>query len=67
MLKNKKLKVEIIQLHHNVLVAGHKRRWETIKLVAWSDKRHRKIYRQMEYVLKDEKSEKDTSRKAEVE
>jgi len=32
-LKNKKLRVEIIQLHHNVLVAGHRGRWKMMKLV----------------------------------
>jgi len=32
-LKNKKLRVEIIQLHHDVLVAGHKGRWKMMKLV----------------------------------
>ena len=33
MLKNKKLKVEIIQLHHNVPVAGHGGKWKTTELV----------------------------------
>ena len=33
MLKNKKFKVEIIQLHHDILAAGHGGRWKTIKLV----------------------------------
>ena len=32
-LKDKKLRVEIIQLHHDVLVAEHERRWKTIELV----------------------------------
>ena len=32
-LKNKKLRVEIIQLHHDVLVAGHRGRWKMMKLV----------------------------------
>jgi len=32
-LKNEELRVEIIQLHHDVLIAGHERRWKTIELV----------------------------------
>ena len=32
-LKDKKLKVEIIQLHHDVPVAGHEGKWKTTKLV----------------------------------
>ena len=31
--KNKELRVDIIWLHHDVLVAGHKRRWKTVELV----------------------------------
>ena len=31
--KNKNLRVEIIQLHYNVLVAGHGERWKIIELV----------------------------------
>ena len=33
MSKDGELRMEIIQLHHNVLVVGHKRRWKTIELV----------------------------------
>ena len=32
-LKNKSLKAEIIQLHHNVLVVEYKDRWKMIELV----------------------------------
>ena len=32
-LKDEKLRTEIIQLHHNVLVVGYRRRWKTIELV----------------------------------
>ena len=32
-LMDEKLRVEIIQLHYNVLVAGHEERWKTTKLV----------------------------------
>ena len=32
-LKDKKLKVEIIQLHHDVPVAEHEGKWKTTKLV----------------------------------
>jgi len=32
-LKNEKLRVEIIWLHHDILVARHRRRWKMIKLV----------------------------------
>jgi len=31
--KDKELRVEIIQFYYNILVAGHKRRWKTTKLV----------------------------------
>ena len=31
--KNKELWIEIIQLHHDVLVVGHRGRWKTIELV----------------------------------
>jgi len=31
--KNEKLRIEIIQLHHNTLVARHRRRWKITELV----------------------------------
>jgi len=31
--KNEKLRVEIIWLHHNTLIAGHGRQWKTVELV----------------------------------
>ena len=31
--KDKKLRVEIIQLHHNTPIAGHGGQWKTVKLV----------------------------------
>ena len=31
--KNKELRAEIVQLHYNVLVAGHGERWKIIELV----------------------------------
>ena len=31
--KNEELRIEIIQLHYNVLVAGHKEKWKTTELV----------------------------------
>ena len=31
--KDKELRVEIIQLHHNVLVVGHEGKWKMIELV----------------------------------
>ena len=43
--KNKRLKVEIIWLYHDVLVAEHGKRWKTMELVARGDKRYRKICR----------------------
>ena len=33
MSKNKVLRVEIIQLHHDILVASYERKWKTIELV----------------------------------
>ena len=32
-LKNKKLRVEITQLHHDVLVARHREKWKTTELL----------------------------------
>ena len=31
--KNKELRAEMIQLHHDVLAAGHEGRWKTVELV----------------------------------
>jgi len=31
--KNKELRVEVIQLHHDILAAGHKGRWKMVELV----------------------------------
>jgi len=45
MSKNEKLRVEIIQSHHNIPVARHRERWKMIELVARDDKRYMKIYR----------------------
>ena len=33
MSKDDKLRLEIIQLHHDMLIAGHGRQWKTVKLV----------------------------------
>jgi len=33
MLKNKELRAEVIQLHHDVPAAGHGRQWKTVELV----------------------------------
>jgi len=38
-LKDKELRVEIIQLHHDILVVEHGRKWKTTELVARSDER----------------------------
>jgi len=32
-LKNEKLRVEIIWLHHNILITGHRGKWKTTELV----------------------------------
>jgi len=32
-LKDKELRLEVIQLDHNIPIAKHERRWKTIKLV----------------------------------
>jgi len=32
-LKDEELRVEIIQLHHDILVAGHKGKWKMMELV----------------------------------
>ncbi len=31
--KDEKLRIEIIQLHHDMPIAGHRRQWKTVKLV----------------------------------
>ena len=31
--KNEKLRVEIIQLHHDMLITGHGGQWKTVELV----------------------------------
>jgi len=32
-LRDEKLRAEIIQLHHNMLAAGHRGQWKTVELV----------------------------------
>ncbi len=32
-LKDEKLRIEIIQLHHDILTAGHRERWKMMELV----------------------------------
>ena len=36
--KDEELRAEVIQLHYDVLAAGHRGRWKTVELVAGSDK-----------------------------
>jgi len=43
--KDEELRVEIIQLHYNVLVAGYGRRWKMTELVARGYKEYWKICR----------------------
>ena len=31
--RNKKLRLEIIQLHYNTLIAGHREQWKMVELV----------------------------------
>jgi len=33
MLKDDKLKAEIVRLHHDMLVEGHRGQWKTVELV----------------------------------
>ena len=40
--KDKVLRVEIIQLHHDIPVTRYSGRWKTTELVARSDKRYKK-------------------------
>jgi len=53
--KNEELRVEVIQLHHDVLAAGHGKRWKTVELVARSYKRHREIHRRIQFMPKNKK------------
>ena len=43
--KDKELRVEIIQLHHDILVAEYEEKWKMTELVARSNEKYRKIYR----------------------
>jgi len=36
MSRDKELKMEIIWLHHNILVGGHDRQWKMVKMVTWN-------------------------------
>ena len=59
--------MEIIQLHYNVLVAGHKEKWKTTELVMrnyWQPEVKKDIEK---YVSEDEEQDRIASRKAEVE
>ena len=71
-LRDIELRAEIIQLYHDVLVAGHGGRQKTIEMVTrnyqWPEimKNIEKICGKMQYVLKDEEQDKRDSRKVEV-
>ncbi len=58
--KNKILRIEIIQLHHDIPVARHEEKWKTTVLVTrnywWLgvNKRCRKICRGIQYMLENE-------------
>ena len=58
-LKNKKLRIEIIWLHHDILVIRHRERWKTIELVMRND--------WWPGVKKDVELDRNISRKVEVE
>ena len=50
-LKNKKLRIKIIQLHHNTLVVGHKGKWKITELITrnyWCPEVTRDIRRYVE-------------------
>ena len=65
-LKDEELRIEVIQLHHDVPAVGHGGRWKTVELVAGSDKRCRKIHGRVQSMSENEKQDRGTSRKAEV-
>ena len=49
--KDKELRAEIIQLHYDVLMAGHRGKWKTVKLVTknyWWPEMTRKVGRYVE-------------------
>jgi len=60
------LRGEIIQLHHNTPVGGHKERWKMTELVARNNKRGGKICRWMRWMPKIQELKQSTSRKADV-
>ena len=51
--KDKELRVEIIQLHHDIPVAEYEEKWKMTELVARSNEKYRKIYRGLWYVSED--------------
>ena len=46
-LKNKELRTEIIWLHHDVPMAGHRGKWKMVELVARNDKESRVVCRRI--------------------
>ena len=62
-LKDEELRVEIIQLHYNVLIIKHGGRWKIMELVARSYKKCWKICRGILFMSEDEKQNKGTTKK----
>ena len=65
--KNEVLRVEIIQLHHNILIVRYKRKWKMTKLVTinyWWLEVTRNMYQNMICVRKQDGN---TSKEVEVE
>ena len=62
-LKDEELRVEIIQLHYDVLIIKHGGRWKMMELVARSYKKCWEICRGILFMSEDEKQNKGTTKK----
>ena len=51
--KDEKLRMEIIQLYYDILVARYGEKWKIIELVAGSNKGCGAIYGRIQYMLED--------------
>jgi len=61
--KDKKLRVEVIWLHHDTLVGGHGGQWKITELVARSNERSQKVCGRMRCMPKKQKPNRGTCRK----
>ena len=48
--KDEKLRAEVIQLYHDILVEGHEGQWKTIELVTRNDKGSKEVHRRVQHM-----------------